>query len=270
MTASVHPSAATLAVRRSPMHGLGTLVRKDITEWVRGRRAWVVASVVSLVMGLTAANAWITTRLIESFPAEAVGTTAPASLAPLDNLMAGVVSQIFILAAIFAVASLLVRERETGTLAWIASKPVSRHTILASKWISSSLVLAVSAVVVPIVVTFAVVTVLYGAPDPATVGIVTAGGVAAVVFFAAFGLAVSTVLPGQVPVVAAGFAVFVLGPVVSGISEPLGAWLPMSILSWSVGAAGGASVGWITPIAWAVGTIGLLWLGMRRLRTIEL
>jgi ABC-2 type transport system permease protein len=270
MTASVHTSATTMAAGRSPMRGLGTLVRKDITEWRRGRRAWIVATVVSLVMVLTAANAWITTRLIEALPAQADGPTVPASMAPLDNLMAGVVSQIFILAAIFAVASLLVRERETGTLAWIASKPVTRHTILMSKWISSSLVLAVSAVIVPVVATFAVVTVLYGTPDPATVAIVTAGGVAAVVFFAAFGLAASTILPGQVPVVAAGFVVFLLGPVIAGIAEPVGAWLPMSILSWSVGLAGGAAVGWITPVAWAVGTVGLLWFGMRRLRGVEL
>ena len=50
-------------------------------------------------------------------------------------------SQIFVVAAIFAVASLIVHERDTGTLAWVASKPVSRGSIWLSKWISSTAIL---------------------------------------------------------------------------------------------------------------------------------
>lgn len=250
--------------------GMGALVRKDITEWRRGRRAWVVSIVVTLVMVLTAANSWINAQIIQRLPAGVDGPDAPVSMVPLDNFMAGVAVQIFILAAIFAVASLLVRERETGTLAWIATKPVSRDTIFLSKWISSSAILAVVAVIVPVIATAIAVVVLYGAIDPAPIAIVTVGAIAVVAFFAAVGLAASTFLPGQVAVVAVGFALFVLGPVVGGLVKPLAMVLPTSILGWSVGLASGADVGWITPVAWAIVTAGFLLVGIRQLRRVEL
>jgi hypothetical protein len=84
---------------------------------------------------------------------------------PLDNLLAAVSSQIFVVAAIFAVASLLVRERESGTLAWVASKPVSRTSIWLAKWVSASGILAVVAVIVPLALTVVAITGLYGTPD---------------------------------------------------------------------------------------------------------
>jgi ABC-2 type transport system permease protein len=271
MNPTIQPSTIAFAGSKpAASRGLGTLIRKDVTEWRRGRRAWVVAIVVTLVMVLTAANSWINAQIIARLPAGVDGPDAPLSMAPLDNFMAGVAVQIFILAAIFAIASLLVRERETGTLAWIATKPVSRDTIFVSKFISSSAILAVVAVIVPVVATAATVAALYGAPDPAPIAIVTIGAIATVVFYAAFGLAASTFLPGQVAVVAVGFAMFILGPIVGGLFQPLEVILPTAILGWSAGLATGAPVGWLTPVAWAVGTSALIALGVWRLRNVEL
>src|SRR5205085_2655192 len=84
------------------------------------------------------------------------------SLDPMLNLLSAPGLQIFLIAAIFAVASLIVHERETGTLAWVSSKPVSRGSIWLSKWISSSIILAVAAAIIPFVITVDVVVVTYG------------------------------------------------------------------------------------------------------------
>ena len=54
--------------------GFGALVRKDLTEWTRGFRAWVVLAVTAAFMTLTAANGWITSRLIAALPAGAEAT----------------------------------------------------------------------------------------------------------------------------------------------------------------------------------------------------
>ena len=72
-----------------PLAGLGALVRKDATEWLRGRRAWVIAILTTAFMVLAAANGWITAQIIANLPD---GATAPhpASLVPLDNLLAAV------------------------------------------------------------------------------------------------------------------------------------------------------------------------------------
>ena len=115
--------------------GLGALLRKDVTEWVRGRRAWVIAIVTTLFMVLTAANGWITNQIAANVP-DGVEAPEVGSLVPLDNLFAAVGAQVWVLAAIFAVGSLIVAERQSGTLSWVASKPVSRSAIWVSKWLS--------------------------------------------------------------------------------------------------------------------------------------
>ena len=271
MTASViteRPAAVPVFGRFA---GLRALVRKDATEWMRGRRAWIVFIIATLWTVLAAANAWIIMQARDLLPADAEPEALPASLAPMDNLLAGFGSQVFVLAAVFAVASLIVRERESGTLAWVASKPVSREAIWLSKWLSSSVMLAVAAVVAPLVLTVAAVVAMYGMPDPGAVTVIGLGGIAAVVFYAALGLAAGTVLPGQPAIVAVGLAAFALVPALLGlIPLPLAEFLPTSIVGWSIGAAMGAPVPWMTPVAWAVGTALVVGFGIRRMNRIEL
>lgn len=271
MTASsttIDPVVRTAPGR--PSRAFRALLRKDATEWLRGKRAWVVLALVSMFTVLSAANSWIVARITESLPPGAEGPDAPVSMVPLDNLFVALGSQIFVFASILAVASLLVRERESGTLAWVASKPVARHSIWLSKWVSASAMLVLVALIVPTVLTAATVVVLYGVPDPLPVIAIVLGGAAAVVFYATLGLAVSTVLPGQVPVVVAGILVFAGAPVVAGLVPAVVPFLPTSILEWAGGVAVGADVGWVTPVAWLVGVLALVVLGTRRMERIEL
>ena len=47
-------------------------------------------------------------------------------------------------------------------------------------------------------------------------------------------------------------------------------FLPTSILSWAVGLATGADVGFATPIAWAVSMLALTVIAIRRMDGLEL
>ena len=266
MTASILPGRSSAARAVARPSGLSVLVRKDTTEWLRGRRAWVVLVISIAFMTLAAANAWI----VKTVSAQMDVDAPPTSQVPLDNLLQAVGAQVFILAAIFAVASLLVHERESGTLAWVASKPVSRSAIWISKWVSSTIVLALTAVLVPLAITVVVVSALYGAPPLGAVALIAIGAVASVAFFAAVGLAASTVVPGQPAVAAIGFGAFVLVPLIGGIVSAVVPFLPTSILPWSIGAAVGQDVGFVTPIAWAVVTGALAAASIVRMRRIEL
>ena len=270
MTAQTISGAGTAsrpADRR--LAGFGALVRKDLTEWTRGYRAWVVFAVTAAFMTLTAANGWITSRIIASLP-EGAEAPAPASLVPMDNLMVAVGAQIFVLAAIFAVGSLIVAERHAGTLAWVASKPVSRSAIWLAKWASSTGMLAVSAVLLPLAATVAVVVILYGAPPVAVVAGFAAGMIALVAFFAAVGLTAGTIVPGQPAVIAVGFVVFALLPVIGGILGPdIAALLPTSILPWFAGLATGMPVSLATPLAFAVVSAAIVGIGLYRINRME-
>ena len=252
--------------------GLRPLLRKDRTEWMRGRGAWIVAVADDPVHGPDRG------QRRRSPPTSAPTSRSPAGRHP--DAVAGSRhepagarsrSQIFVVAAVFAVASLIVHERETGTLAWVASKPVSRGSIWLSKWISSTAILAVAAALVPLVVTTGVVVALYGSVPLRSSPLVARRDDRG-----------HRVLRGDRP----GGRV---GPAGSPRSWRSGwascSWsrsspdscrstsapyLPTSILDWTVGLAAGQDVGVITPIAWAIGTVAIIAFAIRRMERIEL
>ncbi len=267
MTASILSSPAVADAPR--FAGLGSLVRKERMEWSRGRRTWAVAVVTTLLMVLTAANAWINTTLRELLPSEETADLEPLSMAPMDNIGMAVSAQLFVVVAILALASLVVRERESGTLAWVASKPVSRSSIFAAKWIAAGVMLAIVAAVVPLGITTAMAVPMYGAPDGLAIVALGAGMVALMVFYAVLALTFGTLLPSTAAVAGATYAVFAL-PLFVGFTPIITQFLPNSILGWIVGFASGADVGFITPVAYAAATIAIAVIGFRRLERMEL
>jgi ABC-2 type transport system permease protein len=187
------------------------------------------------------------------------------------NLLSAPGSQIFLIAAIFAVASLIVHERETGTLAWVSSKPVSRGSIWLSKWVSSSIILAVAAAMIPFFITIAVVVVLYGSVAFAPLAVITVGMILAVMFYAAVGLAAGSVLPGVPAILAVSLGILFLVPTLAGLLPfDVSPYLPTSNLDWTVGFEVGQDVGFITPIAWAIATVALIAFSIRQMERIEL
>jgi ABC-type transport system involved in multi-copper enzyme maturation permease subunit len=273
MTASIinDAGAASVSTPFGPFAGFRALLRKDATEWVRARRGWVILIVTGLFMAFAGANAWIATRLIAVLPAEAVDEVSHLSLVPIDNLMRAVSSQIFIVAAIFAAGGLIGRERESGTLAWVASKPVTRSSIWLAKWTSATVMLSVYAGLIPLAVTSSLVVLLYG---PLPIGLVVGlaiGMVAIIAFFVAVGLVAGTFLPGQPAAIAVGVAVLALLPIVASLVPfPIEPYLPTAMLAWPAAVLSGQATSWATPIAWLAITGGLAVLGIRRIGRLEL
>src|SRR4029453_14938865 len=109
----------------------------------------------------------------------------PISLDPTVNFFAAISTQFFVIVAIFAAMSLLIAERDRGTLSWVASKPVSRASIWVSKWAAASLVRAIVAGVVPMVATFGLATVLYGPVGIDALVFAAIGATAAITFIVA-------------------------------------------------------------------------------------
>ena len=268
MTASTLTRASAPATG-SRLIGLRALLRKDASEWLRGRRAWVVAGVVTAFMAITTANGWINATIAAQLPDGA--EVGEFSLAAADNLMLAVGAQVFVLAAILAVGSLIAGERQTGTLAWVASKPVSREAIWVSKWISSSLILGLTAAAIPMAVSAGLATALYGAPPVGLVLGLVAGMVAVVTLFAAVGLAAGTVMPGQAAITATGIGVLALVPLFASVLPfDVTPFLPTSMLTWFAGLASGMPVAWSTPVAWLAVTGALAAASMRRMSRMEL
>lgn len=243
--------------------GLGGLVRKELTDWRRARRTWVVLIVGTLFMSLTALNAWLQANL----PAEA-GAPMDAPTDPLLILVGAVSSQIFIVAAVFAVMNLIVAERDSGTLAWTASKPVSRSAIWLAKFSVATAILWVVAALVPLAATAGLVWVLYGPVPTIPVLMLSLGMGLAIALYVAVTLAASTVVPSQAAVAAIGLSAVFL-PQLAGLVIPA-QLLPTSILQWSIVAGVGEPAGIATPLAWVVAVTALVGLSMWRMERLEL
>jgi ABC-2 type transport system permease protein len=270
--ATLVPSALQQAnLGRPRLLGLGNLLRKDFAEWVHGKRPWVVLGVTTSVFALAAANARITEWAVRSFPAESGdGPAKILSVLPLDNVLFAIGTQFIVLAVIFATMSLLLAERDSGTLAWTISKPVSRTSVLVSKWLTSTLILWVAAVVIPLALTTALVTLLYGLPDLAIVVALGATLITVPAFFVAVALTVATFVPSQAAVGAIGVAIFVAPQIVGGVVPAVTPFFPSSIFDWAVGVSIGASASVVTPVAWLVGLAVLFVLARQRLNAMDL
>jgi ABC-type transport system involved in multi-copper enzyme maturation permease subunit len=270
MTASITTAGRVAGPSTHRFGAFRALARKDLAEWTRGKRVWIIVAVTTAFLTLTAANAAITTWLVTNVP-DAMTKPGPISMDPLTNFLAAVASQFFVLVAIFASMSLLIAERERGTLSWVASKPVSRGSIWLSKWATAVLVVAIVGGVIPLVATFALVAGLYGSAGLGALVLVSVGVVGSTAFIIAVVLAASTFVSNQPAVAAIGFAIFFLPQLLVGLLPVnVEAYLPTSILGWTAGLATGAEVGFVTPIAWAVSIVLLAGIAVRRMDAMEL
>ena len=257
------PAAGVYSVGFLP--GFGGLLRKELTEWRRGRRTWIVFLISAGFMALIAVNAWLQISFAEGTGADPVPASA---LDPFMNLVTAVSGQIFLIAAVFAVMATITAERESGTLAWTASKPVSRHAIWLAKFSAATLVLWVVAGVIPLATTAALIVALYGPLAVGAILVIAAGVGLALAFYVAVALAAGTAFTSQAAVAGTTLAVMFL-PQVLGLVIPL-ELLPTSILEWSLAAASGQPAGLLTPVVWAVAASALVLIATRRLERLEL
>ena len=263
-TISSNVGAVASAPRFGVLPGFGGLFRKELREWRRARRTWVVLLMSGLFMMLTALNAWLQSAL----PADATEGAAPPIFDPMANLIGSVGSQIFAVAAVFAVMSLIVGERESGLLAWTASKPVSRSGIWLAKFSSSVGILWLVAGIIPLAATVALILAIYG---PVAIGPVLVMGVGtglSIAFFVAVSLAASTVVTSQAAVAAIALGAMFL-PQLLGIVVPA-EFLPTSILPWTIAAATEGVPTVVTPVVWAATIAVLTVFSLRRMERMEL
>lgn len=265
MTATTAQSATAASSTVGVLPGFGALVRRELMEWRRARRSWIVFLVSALFLTLASLNNW----LISVLPSDVTEGAEPPILDPLMNLLSPISTHVFVIVAVFAIIALITAERESGTLAWTASKPVSRSAIWLAKFVSASVVMFILAGALPLAATVAVVVVLYGAVPVTTVAAVAIGMAMIIVLYVAVALAASTAVTSQAAVAAITLAVLWFAPML-GAFLPDPTIMPWAILDWSVRLGAGQPVGFVAPISWAVTVVALTAISLRRMERMEL
>jgi ABC-type transport system involved in multi-copper enzyme maturation permease subunit len=270
MTASISlPARAAGHISSDSFAGFGPLFRKELGEWAHGKRIWVILASTTAFMTLVAANGAITSWMLANVPG-GEAPDGPISLDTMFNFLKAVSTQFFAVVAIFAAMSLLVSERDRGTLAWVASKPVSRAGIWLSKWTAASIVVSIAVGIIPLAASFGLAIVLYGPAGFDGFVFAAIGVTASITFMIAVVLAASVVVSNQAAVASIGFAVLLLPPMLAGmLPVDVSPVLPSSILPWALSPVIGAEMGFVTPIAWAVSVIALVGFASLRMDRIE-
>ena len=239
--------ATTSGGRDGLLLGFGTVLRKELTEWQRGRAA--------LIIGAVAIASAIFTTLIP-FVVRAAGQASsgpPLSDDPTVNVLLGWNgAQTYAVIAVLATMALLTAERDRGTLAWSLSNPVSRSSFIAAKFCAAILVVGTATVILPLAVSVVVATIAYGAvPDLGIVGLFAALFLTLPAFYVALTVALGTFVKSTGGVAGIAFLVMFLPTIFGALIPIVNEVSPTSIGVWAYATATGAHASMLTLAGWA-------------------
>jgi len=125
--------------------GLGNLLRGEHSAWFKSSRWWkhilMWFSIINVMMGI---------MVYEAADAAKKGFEGPPLL-----LMYGVFGGLFVSFGVMIIMQrVLVREKQSGTAAWVLSKPVTRTAFVVSRLVVNSIAILLTAVFVPGVILY--------------------------------------------------------------------------------------------------------------------
>lgn len=246
-------SASIPTPRGGPFLGLRTVMGKEFNEWVRGPKALII-------LGVSALGAVFMTLI--PFIAAATGEAKAAGLLshdPTANVLLGWTGQTVALIAVLATMALISTERDRGTLGWTLTNPVSPTSVISAKFVVAFVVFVATAVLLPMLLSVALATVVYGGlPDLGVVGSFFVLFLALPAFYIALTVAVGTGVKSTVGVAGTAFAVMFLPQVLGGLLPIVTELSPTSIGAWALLVAKGQPASMLTPIGWGISMIVLV------------
>lgn len=225
--------------------GFGTVFRKELAEWVRGRRGLVVG-------GVSVAFAALTTVIAFIVPKDSPGASA-LSMDPTINVLSGWIGLTFPIVAVLATMSLVSTERDRGTLGWTLTNPVSPTSILAAKWAAAMVMYGLLGVIVPIAISVGLATLVYGGlPDLGTVGLFALLYLTVPAFYIGLMVAFGTGVKATAGIAGIGFLVMFLPSAIGALLPIVNEASPTSMGAWAMAAATGAPASVLTLGGWIV------------------
>jgi len=208
----------------SRLGGFGNLLAKELGEWF-GTRRWLWQSLIWLII-ISGMLGFVL------FAAPAIDPSG----APDDMLSVGMslyFSMAMIAGAIGAVILAqdeVIREKQSGTAAWILSKPVSRAAFILTKVLANIIGVAVFIVALPGVVSFVEITLATGSqpawlPFLAGMGVILLG----LVFYLSLTILLGTLYEQRGPLLGIGFGLMFGGMILVNFVPQLNYILPLAL-----------------------------------------
>jgi len=125
--------------------GLGNLLRGEYSAWFKSSRWWK-----QLIVWLAIINGMMVIMIYAAADAAKSGHDGPPLL-----FMYGIFGGMFVaLGVMIIMQQVLVREKQSGTAAWVLSKPVTRTAFVVSRLVVNSIAILLTAVIVPGVILY--------------------------------------------------------------------------------------------------------------------
>ena len=231
--------------------GLGNLLRKEFGQWWRTKMWWI-----QLIIWLALLNG-IATIIVFQATQPGDGTVSEPSLEAVQTFLIMGASVIGI-GVVTTVQSAIVGEKQSGTAAWVMSKPASRQAFILSKAAAHGVGFGVTAVLLPAIVFIAEALWLFDLT--LTVGTFLAGvGLVALnmLFYLALTLMLGTMFDSRGPITGLGIAVIFAGMFFKGMLPPA----VVNLTPWLTGdIAAGIALDMPLPDNWFVPVVAtVIW-----------
>jgi len=120
--------------------GLGNLLEGEYSAWFKSSRWWK-----HLIMWFSIINVMMVIMIIASAKAAQEGNDGPPVL-----FMYGIFGGMFVAFGVMIIMQrVLIREKQSGTAAWVLSKPVTRTAFVVSRLLVNSIAILLTSVIVP-------------------------------------------------------------------------------------------------------------------------
>jgi ABC-2 type transport system permease protein len=125
--------------------GLGNLLNGEYSAWFKSSRWWK-----HLIMWVVIVNAMMAIMIIATVEAAKEGSEGPPIL-----FMYAIFGVMFVsLGVMIIMQQVLVREKNSGTAAWVLSKPVTRSAFVISRLVVNTFAILITSVIVPGVILY--------------------------------------------------------------------------------------------------------------------
>lgn len=252
------------------MNGLGTFLRKELMEFVRTWRVWVLFGIVTFMAVSSPGMARLMPVLFRSLEGTGMTVTMPDPTWKDAYLQwAGNLGEVVLLAVVIMLGGLVAGEVKSGTALLVLTKPLSRSAFLMAKFLANGAFVAVAALVGALI-TWAGTRVLFGEAPVGPLAAATAAWLVLGLCFVALMVLLSSLVRNSLAAAGLGFAVYMVASLAS-MWGPARRWSPIGLVTAPTTLASDEPVDLIWPIATTlVLTVALLASALRLFERREL
>ena len=239
---------------RSWRSGFGTLLRNELADFW-GTRTWLIQVVLWLILGSGLLLLMIVPELLAAGDS---GETSEGVIAIVAQMLPVTAGTLAAVAAVILAQGRIVGEKQSGTAAWVLSKPASRTAFVLARFVALGSGMITTAVAVQGAVAYAIIAVV-GEPAPVIPFVAAMGAISLhILFYLALSLMLGAFCRTRNPVIAIPLLLLF------AMNQWLGSFELIAVARGLLAGENVGTSGLVSAGAYAALSVGLLIVAIRR------